>query len=59
MQEPRSTMLACACSGNGQQGWDMALIYIELKQGSYENYSDTRSAARSKTALYKETHQDE
>jgi hypothetical protein len=37
----------------------MALIYIELKQGSYENDSDTRSAARSKTALYEETHQDE
>ena len=37
----------------------MALIYIELKQGSYENDSDTRSAARSKTALYKEMYQDE
>jgi hypothetical protein len=30
----------------------MALIYMELKQGSYENDSDSRSAARSKTALY-------
>jgi len=37
----------------------MALIYIELKQGSYENESDTRSAARSTTALYKEAHKDE
>jgi hypothetical protein len=50
MQEPRSTTLDGACAGNGQQGWDMALIYIELQQDS--DNSDTRSAARSKTALY-------
>jgi hypothetical protein len=52
-------MLACDCAGIGQQGWSMALIYIELKRGADATYSDTRSAARSNTALYKETYQDE
>src|SRR5712691_10752194 len=30
----------CRCSDNGQRSWIMALIYIELKQGSYENDRD-------------------
>jgi hypothetical protein len=37
----------------------MALIYIELKRDTDATDSDIRSAARSNTALYKETDHDE
>jgi hypothetical protein len=59
MQEPRITLLHRDGSDIGQQGWSMALIYIELQRGTDATYSDTRSAVRSNTALYKETYHDE